>query len=149
MCSSFTTTLTPARIINPNFRYNKLINMSANISPGSSSATNIKWILACRIEDIPPDGGACISHGDDQIAIFSFSRRGQWYATQNLCPHKQQMALSRGMTGSAGEHCEPKVACPFHKKTFSLLTGECLSGEEYQIRTYPVKVKDGKVYIGI
>src|ERR1700720_3112216 len=115
--------------------------MSANILPGSSStaapvvtsgspsarsitpARDVKWFLACRVEDIPPDGGACVSHGDDQIAIFHFSRRDQWYATQNLCPHKQQMALSRGMPGSAGEHCEPKVACPFHKKPFSLLTG--------------------------
>jgi nitrite reductase (NADH) small subunit len=59
------------------------------------------------------------------------------------------MVLSRGMIGSTGEACEPKVACPFHKKTFSLLSGECLSGEEYQIKTYPVKVMDGKVYIGI
>jgi len=95
----------------------------------------------------PSDGGACVSLGDEQIAIFNFSRRGEWYATENRCPHKQQMALSRGMTGSVGEQCEPKVACPFHKKTFSLVTGECLSGEEYRIRTYPVKVKDGKVYI--
>ncbi|MHA4807656.1 nitrite reductase small subunit NirD [Flavitalea flava] len=107
------------------------------------------WFVACRVEDIPQDGGACISHGNEQIAIFNFSRRGEWYATQNLCPHKQQMALSRGMIGSAGEACEPKVACPFHKKTFSLLTGECLNGEDYQIKTYPVKVKNGKVYIGV
>ena len=103
--------------------------------------------MACRVEDIPADGGACVLHDGDQIAIFHFSRRGEWYATQNLCPHKQQMALSRGMIGSAGEQCEPKVACPFHKKTFSLLTGACLSGDEHALKTYPVKVKDGKVYI--
>jgi len=105
------------------------------------------WFLACQVEDIPTDGGACVRLGKEQIAIFNFSRRGEWYATQNLCPHKQQMALSRGMIGSAGEQCEPKVACPFHKKTFSLLTGECLGEEAFRIRTYPVKVKDGKVYI--
>jgi len=108
---------------------------------------NVKWRLACHVADIPSDGGACVSFGEEQIAIFNFSRRGEWFATENRCPHKQQMALSRGMTGSAGEQCEPKVACPFHKKTFSLVTGECLSGEQYRIKTYPVKVKDGKVYI--
>jgi nitrite reductase (NADH) small subunit len=59
------------------------------------------------------------------------------------------MALSRGMTGSMGDQCEPKVACPFHKKAFSLLTGECLTGEDYKIRTYPVKVKEGKLYIWV
>ncbi|HTI12145.1 MAG TPA: nitrite reductase small subunit NirD [Puia sp.] len=124
-------------------------DLSASTHGLSAAPRDLKWFLACRVDDIPPDGGACVSHGDDQIAIFNFARRGEWYATQNLCPHKQQMALSRGMTGSAGEACEPKVACPFHKKTFSLLTGECLTGEGYQIRTYPVKVKGGKVYIGI
>ena len=103
--------------------------------------------MACRVEDVPEDGGACVLHGEEQIAIFHFARRGEWYATQNLGPHRQQMALSRGMIGSTGQQCEPKVACPFHKRTFSLTTGECLSEEGYRIKTYPVKVKEGKVYI--
>ncbi|MEO6150422.1 MAG: nitrite reductase small subunit NirD [Mucilaginibacter sp.] len=108
-----------------------------------------QWIRACYVDDVPDNGGACIKHGDQQIAIYNFSRRGEWFATQNLCPHKQQMALSRGLIGSSGEACEPKVACPFHKKTFSLVTGECLSGDEYQIKTYPIKVMDGIVYIDV
>jgi len=124
---------------------------TTNISPARREAAEpaIKWLAACRVEDVPGDGGACVLLEGEQIAIFYFSRRDQWYATENRCPHKQQMALSRGMTGSAGIDCEPKVACPFHKKTFSLRTGECLSGEDYRIRTYPVKVKNGKVYVGI
>ena len=109
----------------------------------------INWILACNADDVPTNGGACIKHGDEQIAIFNFTRRKEWFATQNLCPHKQQMVLSRGMIGSAGEGCEPKVACPFHKKTFSLVTGECLGEDDFQLKTYPVKVSDGKIYIGI
>jgi len=114
-----------------------------------TTITNLKWQLACHVEDIPADGGACVLLGGEQIAIFHFSHPDQWFATQNRCPHKQQMALSRGMIGSTGEACEPKVACPFHKKTFSLVTGECLSGDDYQIQTYPVKVKGDKVYVGI
>ncbi len=107
------------------------------------------WFFACYADDVPENGGVCVKHNDEQIAVFNFSRRGQWFATQNLCPHKQQMVLSRGMIGSTGDHCEPKVACPFHKKTFSLLTGECLSGEHYQIKTYPIKVDSGRVYIHV
>ena len=57
------------------------------------------------------------------------------------------MALSRGMIGSQGD--EPKVACPFHKNTFSLKTGDCLSGNDFKIKTYPVKLEDGKIFIGI
>ena len=107
----------------------------------------INWFAACRIEDAVENGGVCVKAGEDQIALFYFTRRKEWYATQNLCPHRQQMALSRGMIGSLGE--EPKVACPFHKKTFSLATGECLNGDECSIQTYPVKVENGLVYIGL
>lgn len=105
------------------------------------------WIAACRVEDMPGNGGVCVKVRDEQIALFYFTRRNEWYATQNECPHRKQMALSRGMIGTQGEI--PKVACPFHKKTFSLLDGTCLSGDECAIKTYPVKVEHGIVYIGV
>jgi nitrite reductase (NADH) small subunit len=105
------------------------------------------WFAACQVADVPKDGGVCVKYNQHQIALFHFSRRGQWFATQNLCPHKQQMSLSRGMTGTQGD--EPKIACPFHKKTFSLIDGRCLNGEDhFRIRTFPVKVEQDQVYIG-
>jgi len=102
----------------------------------------ITWFLACQKEDVPANGGVCVKFGDEQVALFHFTRTDEWYATQN-----EQMALSRGMIGAAGN--EPKVACPFHKKTFSLRTGECLSGDECAIKTYEVKVEGNKIFIGI
>ena len=90
----------------------------------------------------PLDGGATIKYGKSQIAVFNFASRGEWYATQNMCPHKKAFVLSRGIVGTAGD--EPKVACPLHKKTFSLETGESLQGEEYRIQTFPVKVEGGQ-----
>jgi nitrite reductase (NADH) small subunit len=103
------------------------------------------WHLACRVDDVPDDGGACVLLAGRQIAVFHFKRTHQWYASDNLCPHKQQMALSRGMIGC--QEGEPKVACPFHKKSFSLQSGACLSGEEYCIQTYSVRIEDGQVFI--
>ena len=105
------------------------------------------WFAACRIDDVVENGGVCVKYGDDQIALFYFTRRNEWYATQNECPHKKQMALSRGMIGSQND--EPKVACPFHKKTFSLVTGACLNGDECTIKTYPVRIENDIVFIGI
>jgi len=112
-----------------------------------TETTAITWFYACIADDVPENGGVCVKYNDDQIALFHFTRRGEWYATQNECPHRQQMALSRGMIGAQNE--EPKVACPFHKKTFSLKTGECLNGDECALKTYPVKVENGKVFIGV
>lgn len=105
------------------------------------------WFKACKTNDVPHDGGVCVKYKQEQIAIFYFARKNQWFATQNECPHKQQMILSRGILGdSCGE---PKVACPFHKQTFSLKTGENLNGEEFCIKTYPVKIENGEVFIDV
>jgi len=112
----------------------------------NSNKTDV-WKLACSVNDIPEDGGACALIEGEQVAIFNFSRTEKWYATQNLCPHKQTMALSRGMIGDTNG--EPKVACPFHKKTFSLESGTCLSGDEYSIKTYPIKIEGNKIYVSI
>jgi nitrite reductase (NADH) small subunit len=121
--------------------------MSVICSETSSADTEAPgtWYSACRVEDVPDDGGSCVLLEGRQIAVFHFKRRGEWYATDNLCPHRQQMALSRGMIGTQGD--EPKVACPFHKKSFSLKSGECLGGDDYCIRTYPVRIDNGHVFI--
>ena len=109
---------------------------------------NITWFLACTTNDVPQNGGACIKFKEQQIALFNFSRRGEWYACQNACPHRNQMVLSRGMIGSTNG--EPKVACPFHKRTFSLIDGHCMNEEQCEsIKTYPVKIEGNLVYVGI
>ena len=101
---------------------------------------------AGKTSDFPADGGNCVKYNDKQIAVINFERRNEWYACQNLCPHKMEMVLSRGMIGSAD--VIPKIACPIHKKTFSLKDGSNLSGDDLQIATYPVKIVDGEVFIG-
>lgn len=104
------------------------------------------WFKAATIKDFPQDAGACVKYKNKQIAVFNFARLEKWYACQNLCPHKMEMVLSRGMIGD--EKGTPKVACPLHKKTFSLEDGSNLTGDDLKIATYPVKIKDGNVYIG-
>ncbi|WP_339654870.1 nitrite reductase small subunit NirD [Flavobacterium frigidarium] len=104
------------------------------------------WFTAGTVKDFPSNRGGCIKYKDKQIAIFNFERRNQWYACQNACPHKLEMVLSRGMTGSADD--VPKIACPMHKKTFSLIDGTNLNGEEYSIATYPVKIINDEVLVG-
>ena len=104
------------------------------------------WFKAGNIKDFPSNRGGCIKYKDKQIAVFNFERRNEWYACQNACPHKMEMVLSRGMTGSADG--VPKIACPMHKKTFSLVDGSNLNGDDFSIATYPVKVVDNEVYVG-
>jgi len=103
------------------------------------------WVKVGKVEDFPYDGGAAVQYGNAQIAVFNFASRGEWYASQNMCPHMRDMVLARGLIGD--QQGNPKVACPMHKKTFSLETGECLSGENFRVRTFPVKIEKGFVYL--
>lgn len=108
---------------------------------------NVKvWFKVASTSDFPEDGGLCAKYKDKQIAIYNFKRKKSWYAIQNLCPHKMEMVLSRGMIGDADGIA--KVACPLHKKTFSLETGENLNGDLDAIATFPVKIEEENVYIG-
>jgi nitrite reductase (NADH) large subunit len=104
-----------------------------------------EWVAVGKVWDFPRDGGAAVRHGKTQIAVFNFASRGEWYATQNMCPHRREFVLSRGLVGDAGG--KPKVACPVHKKTFALENGKCLSGEDYSVRVFPVKVEGNDVYL--
>lgn len=105
-----------------------------------------EWIKACAAKDILPNSGGCVKIQGKHIAVFNYDDGRQWYAVDNICPHKKQSVLSRGLVGDANG--EPKVACPLHKNTFSLKTGKHLSGnEDYQLATYPIKIEDEDIFL--
>jgi nitrite reductase/ring-hydroxylating ferredoxin subunit len=61
------------------------------------------------VTDFPIDGGATIQRGKVQIAVFNFASRGEWYASQNMCPHRKAFVLSRGMIGDAGGYSQSRL----------------------------------------
>lgn len=129
-------------------QFQSLEQRRAGIEEANAEDLNAtRWVQVGTADDFPMDGGATVKYGKTQIAVFNFSSRGQWYATQNMCPHRKAFVLSRGMIGDAKG--TPKVACPLHKKTFSLETGQSLQDEEYNIRTFPVKIENGNVYLDL
>ncbi|NUM52259.1 MAG: nitrite reductase small subunit NirD [Candidatus Hydrogenedentes bacterium] len=106
------------------------------------------WWRAGAESDFPDGRGIAVEYGTMQLAVFNFSRQRRWFATQNMCPHKQDMVLARGLLGE--KNGEPKVACPQHKKQFSLETGKCLSGDDRLcIRVFDVKVENGDVLLHV
>lgn len=106
-----------------------------------------EWIKAAPVANFPANSGGCVLINGEQIAVFNFEKENRWYATENKCPHQQEMVISRGLTGdNNGQH---KVSCPLHKRSFSLEDGKCLTDEEYRLKTYPVKIEDDHVFIGI
>ena len=115
------------------------------LDEGAVEEENWNWVDVGSVAEFPRDGGAAVKYGRSQLAVFHSNETGQWYATQNMCPHKREFVLSRGIIGDqAGV---PKVACPTHKKTFSLETGTCLTGEDLQIHTFDVRLEGDRVEV--
>jgi nitrite reductase (NADH) large subunit len=112
---------------------------------GPAPRTRRRWVRVGSVDDFPRDGGRAIKHGSAEIAVFRFDSRGEWYACQNTCPHKREAVLARGIIGD--QEGVPKVACPLHKKTFSLESGACLSGDPYRVKVFPVRVEGDGVYV--
>lgn len=103
------------------------------------------WVKLARAEEVPPDSGITVRYGPSQIAIYRFAGEGGWYASQNQCPHKEDMVLSRGLLGD--ECGRPKVACPHHKRTFDLDSGAGLNDPSLSIRTFAAKQVGDEVLV--
>jgi len=102
------------------------------------------WVTVGKVKDFAPNTGSTILYGESQLAIFNNAKQGEWYCTQNMCPHKQAFVLSQGIIGDAGG--VSKVACPLHKKQFGLADGRQLDGD-LSIITFPVKVVGDDVMV--
>jgi len=109
------------------------------------SKSEKSWVSVGPVSNFPTNVGTPILYGESQLAVFNNEQRGEWYCTQNMCPHKQAFVLSQGIIGSAAD--TPKVACPLHKKTFNLEDGQQIGDGDLQILTFPVKIEDGQVMV--
>lgn len=123
------------------------MHSECNAITGATMMTT-QWINVGAVENFAEDLGSCVKVNGLQIAVFNLVSNKQWYAVQNLCPHDKRMVLSRGITGDV--QGEPKITCPMHKNSFSLKSGKHISeGELEDIMTYPVKIKDGEVFLEV
>lgn len=98
-------------------------------------------IFACLVEDLSPGSSMTVKTTVPPIAVFH-SEDEEFFATQDTCSHED---WSLG-DDSDIEGCE--VTCPLHMARFDLRTGEPLSLPATEaLRTFPVEVEDGAVYV--
>jgi nitrite reductase (NADH) large subunit len=102
------------------------------------------WVSVGKTADFAPNAGSTILYGESQLAVFNNVKQGEWYCTQNMCPHKQAFVLSQGIIGDA--EGISKVACPLHKKQFGLADGQQLDGD-LSLITFPVKIEGDYVLV--
>ena len=98
-----------------------------------------KWIEACR--ETAFSRTFMFTHRRKEIAIFRIE--GTLYATANSCSHEYSR-LSEGMV------IGHDVYCPKHGSRFDVVTGAVKDLPATRpIKTYPVKVEEGVVYVYI
>jgi nitrite reductase (NADH) small subunit len=97
------------------------------------------WIAVGQISDIPQRGARCIATPAGKVAVF---RTGddRVFAIDDRCPHKGG-PLSQGIVHGAS------VTCPLHNWVISLETGKAQGADEGCVRTIPLKVEGGQIYI--
>ena len=107
----------------------------------SSSA----WVTVCEVDALVPDVGVRALVGEAQVAVFRLSRPEDVFAIDAFDPFSGAPVLSRGIVGDL--RGQLVVASPIYKQHFDLRTGECLEDETVAVRTFPVRVVDGRVQV--
>ena len=97
------------------------------------------WIEIGRLADIPRLGARCVATPAGRIAVFR-TMEDEVFALENRCAHKGG-PLAEGIVHGAA------VTCPLHNWVFDLATGKALGADEGQVRTFPVEVVDGRIFL--
>lgn len=107
------------------------------------------WVDACTIDDLDPERGACVLIGPYQVALFRVPDgvHDNVFGVSNYDPFSDAFVMSRGLVGSKGDVL--KVTSPLYKQAFDLRTGQCLDDPSVTIDTFPVRVVDQRIQVGL
>jgi len=98
-------------------------------------------IYVCQVEDFE-DESIVQAKGKDGHLYAVYRLADDFYATDDLCTHGDGWL-------SEGEVMGLEIVCPLHGGVFNICTGAATQSPcHVPLKTYPVLVDDGKLYIG-
>jgi len=97
-----------------------------------------RWIDVGTIDGLQLNPGAQVKIEDTWLALFQVD--GTWRAIDNLCPHA-------GAPLCDGTQMQGKIICYLHCWEFDLETGACDVGSDWNVRTYPIRERDGRLEV--
>lgn len=92
-------------------------------------------------EEIPNDKIIEVSAGEKKVCLLKKEEKICAFAA--TCPH-QGAPFCDGWIDAQG-----RIVCHLHKYRFDPANGRNTSGEGYKLRTYPVEIREGKIFIGL
>ena len=101
----------------------------------------ISWLDVARADEFAPGTRRVVD--SDGVAVAVFNLGGEYFAIEDVCPHDGGKLANGKLDGEV-------IICPRHGARFSIKSGVVLSPPAYEdVRTYPVRVVDGKVQVNI
>ncbi|MGG2201041.1 MULTISPECIES: MocE family 2Fe-2S type ferredoxin [Paenibacillus] len=98
------------------------------------------WIESCAVDDIDEEDVIRFDYGEKTFAIYR-TDKDEFYATDGYCTH-EKFHLADGLVIGT------QIECPKHNGRLDFITGEAKRAPIcVKIKTYPVKVEAGKVFI--
>jgi nitrite reductase (NADH) small subunit len=105
--------------------------------------TERRWVRVTPVDTLPLREGRAVMLGTREVALFNLGDR--ILATSNRCPHEGGPLCDGIVTGES-------VVCPLHAWKVNLESGEVVrpaNAKDHCVETYPTRVEDGVVVIGL
>lgn len=100
-----------------------------------------EWHHVCAADEIEEEDLVRFDHGGRSYCVYN-TEKG-FFATDGLCTHEEQHLEDGIVIGTV-------IECPLHQGRFDVVTGKALSAPVcVDLRTYPVELRDGEVWIEI
>jgi 3-phenylpropionate/trans-cinnamate dioxygenase ferredoxin subunit len=98
------------------------------------------WIETCAVGDIELEDVIRFDYGDRSFAVYR-TDNNEYYATDGFCTHGKVHLADGLVMGNL-------IECPKHNGRFDITTGQAKRVPVcVDLRTYPVKIEAGKVFI--
>jgi nitrite reductase (NADH) small subunit len=105
--------------------------------------TELCWVWITDTMNVPPREGRSVRVAGRELAIFNLGD-GRFVATDGRCPHKGGPLADGIVSGDT-------VVCPLHAWKICTTSGvvERPAGVTACVRTYPVRVDQGTIVVGL
>jgi 3-phenylpropionate/trans-cinnamate dioxygenase ferredoxin subunit len=99
------------------------------------------WIEVAEGDSVDMDDLIRFDHANKTFCIYRIE--DGYYATDGICSH-EAVHLEDGLV------MDDEIECPMHQGIFNIKTGKAISPPACDdLKTYPVKVENGKIYIKV